>query len=224
MNTKRILSWVIFIVVLGLIIWGVIASMNKDLSTPKVGTPAAVSATTDHIRTYGPTGTQGTSTVAAAPIELLEYSDFQCPACEAYYPVVSQVLASSTVPIKFIYRHFPLPQHQNAKPAAYASEAASMQGKFWEMYDLLFKNHAEWTELADPTPVFEGYAQRIGLNVTKFKSDSASQTVHDLIDTAITSDQKLGLFQTPTFFVNGKMIPNPQSYAEFNSVLQKAAR
>jgi protein-disulfide isomerase len=223
MNIKRILSWIAFVIVLGLIVWGVIVAMNKDTSTPKVGTPDAVSVT-DHVRTYGPNNTQGTSSMTAAPVELIEYSDFQCPACEGYYPVISQVLASSTVPIKFVYRHFPLPQHPNARPAAYAAEAASMQGKFWDMYDLLFTNHTQWTELSDPAAVFEGYAQRIGLNVTKFKTDFASQTVHDLIDTANASDEKLGLFQTPTFFVNGKMISNPQSYAEFNSVLQAAAR
>lgn len=229
MNTKRILSWLAFIIVLGLIIWGVIASMNKGPSLPKVGTPAPISAA-DHARQYGPaagssaSAAQATSSVGAAPVQLIEYSDFQCPACEAYYPVVSQVLASSTVPVTFAYRHFPLSQHANAKPSAYASEAAAMQGKFWQMYDLLFQNHAQWTELPDPTPVFEGYAQRIGLNVAKFKADSASNTVHALVDASLTDANKLGLFQTPTFFVNGKMIQNPQSYAEFNSVLQKAAR
>lgn len=223
MNIKRILSWLVFIVVLGLIIWGVIASMDKDLSVPKVGTPAAIS-TTDHVRQYGPSTAQGTSSVTTAPVELVEYSDFQCPACQNYYPVLSQVLASSTVPVKFVYRHFPLPQHANARPAAYASEAAAMQGKFWEMYDLLFKNNKEWTELADPTPVFEGYAQRIGLNVATFKSDIASDKVRDLVDSTVAEVQKIGIYQTPTFFVNGKVIKNPQSYAEFNTVLQEAAR
>lgn len=228
MKTKRIFFWLAFIIVLGLIIWGVIASMKKGSSLPKVGTPAAIS-TTDHVRQYGPSAgasasAQGTSSMSAAPVQLIEYSDFQCPACEAYYPVVSQVLASSTVPVTFVYRHFPLPQHANAKPAAYAAEAASLQGKFWEMYDLLFQNHTQWTELADPAPVFEGYAQRLGLNLPKFKADSASDAVHAIIDKALAEDNKLGLFQTPTFFVNGTMIQNPQSYAEFNSVLQKAAR
>ena len=228
MNTKRIFFWLAFIIVLALIIWGVIASMNKSSSLPKVGTPAPISAA-DHVRQYGPaagavSSAQGTSSVSAASVQLIEYSDFQCPACEAYYPVVTQILASSTVPVTFVYRHFPLSQHPNAKPAAYAAEAASIQGKFWQMYDLLFQNHTQWTELADPTPVFEGYAQRIGLDLAKFKADSASDAVHKLIDSDIAADEKLGLFQTPTFFVNGTMIQNPQSYAEFNSVLQKAAR
>jgi len=223
MNIKRILSWLIFIVVLGLIIWGLIVSMNKDLSVPKVGTPAPIS-TTDHVRQYGPSTAQGTSSVAMKPVELIEYSDFQCPACQNYYPVVSQVLASSTVPVKFVYRHFPLPQHANARPAAYAAEAAAMQGKYWEMYDLLFKNNKEWTGLADPTPVFEGYAQRIGLNVATFRSDSASDKIRDFVDATVAEVQKIGIYQTPTFFINGKVIRNPQSYAEFNTVLQEAAR
>jgi protein-disulfide isomerase len=223
MNTKRILSWLAFIVILGLIIWGVILSLNKGPSLPKVGTPAPIGAA-DHVHQYGPAAKQGTSTASAASVQFIEYSDFQCPACEAYFPVVTQVLASTTVPVTFVYRHFPLPQHPNAKPAAYAAEAASIQGKFWEMHDLLFENHTQWTELSDPTPVFEGYAQRLGLNMAKFKADSASDAVHALIENDLTEDNKLGLFQTPTFFVNGKMIQNPQSYAEFNSVLQAAAR
>lgn len=222
MNTKRIIFWVIFVVVLGLIIWGMVAALNKEQSAgpngQAVGTPAPVS-TVDHVRYAG-----GATSSTTAKVTLLEYSDFQCPACEAYYPVVEHVLASTTVPVEFVYRHFPLPQHANAPITAQASEAAALQGKFWEMYGLIFANHAEWTELADPTDVLAGYAQRVGLNVPKFKADLTSQAVKDMVLADVKADNKLGLFQTPTFFVNGKMIQNPQSYEQFNSVLQAAAR
>jgi len=72
----------------------------------------------------------------------VEYSDFQCPACGAYYPMLEEMFAEYKDKISFTYRHFPLPQHRNANAAAYASEAAGAQGKFWEMADMLFKNQA----------------------------------------------------------------------------------
>lgn len=223
MNTKRIIFWAIFVVVLVLIIWGVIVSIGRQQSGPagqKVGTPAPV-ATTDHVRVFPPSAVAASTTPA---VTLIEYSDFQCPACEAYYPVVEHLLASTTIPIRFVYRHFPLPQHPNAKPAIYAAEAAGLQGKYWQMHDLLFTYHAQWTELGDPTDIFVGYAQRLGMNVPKFKADMASDAVKSIADAHLAASQKLGLFQTPTFFVNGTMIQNPQSYDEFTSDIQKAAR
>lgn len=222
MNTKRIIFWFIFVIVLGLIIWGMVVALNKQQSAgpngERVGTPAPVT-TTDHIRYVG-----GATASSTNKVTLIEYSDFQCPACEAYYPVVEHVLASSTVPIEFVYRHVPLPQHANALITAQASEAAAMQGKFWEMYSLIFPNHAEWTELADPTDILVGYAQRAGLNVQKFKADLTSQPVKTIVDAHLKEARRISLFQTPTFFVNGKMIQNPQNYEQFTSILQAAAR
>ena len=140
MNTKRIIFWIGFIVVLTLIVWGLIASMDKQAKngdSPKVGTPAPVGAS-DHVRS---SANASTTSAASTTVTLLEYSDFQCPACQNYYPVVEQVFASSTVPIRLVYRHFPLSQHANSTIAAQASEAAALQGRFWEMYSLLFANH-----------------------------------------------------------------------------------
>jgi protein-disulfide isomerase len=214
MNTKRIAFWVVFVVILGLIVWGMVAAMNKSASRGpgEVGTPAPITAA-DHVR--GP---------ADAPVTLIEYSDFQCPACEAYYPLIERVYASSTVPIRMVYRHFPLPQHRNAIPSARAAEAAALQGRFWEMYSLLFANHTQWTELSDPTTIFESYAERIGLNVPKFKTDLDSKAVTDAVDAASAEANRIGLFQTPTFFVNGKMIQNPQGYDAFKTAIESAAR
>jgi protein-disulfide isomerase len=138
MNIKRVIFWFGFIVVLGLIVWGLIVSMDKQSAGLRVKDPAPISST-DHIR-----GAENASTT------IVEYSDFQCPACQNYYPVVEHLFASSTIPLRIVYRNFPLPQHKNAMAAAEAAEAAAMQGKFWEMYSLIFANHIEWTELSDP--------------------------------------------------------------------------
>jgi protein-disulfide isomerase len=212
MNIKRALFWSGFVIVLILIVWGLIASMNKQVAAPVLSTPAPVSSA-DHVR--GP---------ANAPVTVVEYSDFQCPACEAYYPLIEQLIAGASTTMRLVYRHFPLPQHPNAALAAQASEAASMQGKFWEMYGLLFQDHIEWTDVSDPHQVFEGYAVRLGLNADKFKSDMDGAAVKGIIESQLTEGQSIGIDYTPTFFVNGKVIANPQSYEAFKAIIDAAAR
>ncbi len=215
MNTKRLTFWSVFLIVLALIVWGLGVAMKKSANLPvgqNLGAPAPISAS-DHVR--GP---------ANAQVTLIEYSDFQCPACETYYPVVSKLLTDSTTTIQFVYRHFPLSQHPNAIPASMASEAAGAQGKFWEMYDLLFSNHADWTELSDPTAIFVKYATQLGLNVPQFTTDLASSTLKDKITSQNDEGISLGIDSTPTFFVNGKAIVNPQGYEAFQTIIDTAAK
>lgn len=214
MNIKRIIFWASFIIILILIVWGLIAASNKasNGSSLSLGQPASVTEL-DHI-----TGPKD------APVTLIEYSDFQCPACESYFYVVERLLASSTVPVRFVYRHFPLSQHANAIPASLASEAASSQGKFWEMYSLLFDNHTDWAELKDPNPVFIGYATKLGLNIEVFKADIASSTLKQKIADSVKEGTTIGISGTPTFFVNGKVIDNPQSYEEFKTIIEQASK
>jgi protein-disulfide isomerase len=214
MNIKRIIFWASFIIILILIVWGLIVASNKtsNRSGLSLGQPAKV---TDLDHVTGPKD---------APVTLVEYSDFQCPACESYFYVVERLMASSTVPIRFVYRHFPLSQHANAVPASLASEAAGVQGKFWEMYRLLFDNHTDWTELKDPNPVFIGYATKIGLNIEAFKSDMASSTLKQKITDSVKEGTSIGISGTPTFFVNGKVIDNPKSYEEFKTIIEQASK
>lgn len=215
MNTKRLFFWLGFVVVLGLIVWGLIAAMNKQVSTnnpDNYGTPMPVTAD-DHVK--GP---------ASAPVTLVEYSDFQCPACEAYEPVLEKLESEASTTFRIVYRHFPLTQlHPNALPAAYASEAANLQGKFWEMHDMLFANHTDWTELADPTSVFVGYAGKIGLDTAKFKADLSSDAVKARVQADVDDGNKIGINYTPSFFINGHIITNPQSYDEFLAIIKNAA-
>jgi len=212
MNTKRIFFWLCFIIILGLIIWGLIVAMNKQPppTSGAGGTPPPVT-TSDHVR--------GSAT---APVTLIEYSDYQCPACEAYYPVVEQLWANASTSLRIVYRNFPLPQHANAIPSALAAEAASAQGKFWDMYSLIFQNHLEWQDLSDPEPVFEGYAGRIGLNMDKFKADVANKTGMTKIQADQDGGTAIHIDATPTFFVNGKAIDNPQGYEPFKAIIDAA--
>lgn len=155
-------------------------------------------------------------------LTLVEYSDFQCPACGAYYPMVEEVFAEYKDKISFTYRHFPLPQHKNALPAAYAAEAAGAQGKFWEMADLLFKNQNDWSESVTAQITFEGYAQKLGLDMAKYKVDVNSDATKARITRSRKSGELSSIDHTPTFFLNGKMATNPRSKEEFKALIDYA--
>jgi protein-disulfide isomerase len=214
MNTKRILFWAGFIIVLVLIVWGLIVAMGKTPVVPgqNLGTPAPITAN-DNV--FGPSD---------APVTIVEYSDYQCPACQLYYFVLEKVFASSTVPIRFVYRHFPLGQHKNAINAAMAVEASGLQGKYWEMHKMVFENQSDWQDLGDASSIFASYAKELGLDLEKFKIDLGSTVLKDKIKASADEGLKIGIDSTPTFFINGKSITNPASYDEFKSIIEKSAQ
>jgi protein-disulfide isomerase len=141
-------------------------------------------------------------------VTFVEYGDFQCPVCGSYYPTVTQVMQKYQDKVKFQFRNLPLSQvHQHAFAGARAAEAASNQGKFWEMYDILFTNQQAWSTAASPIPFFEQYAAQIGLDVNKYKTDFASDQVNKAINADINAFKKTGdAMATPTFYLNGKKI------------------
>lgn len=155
-------------------------------------------------------------------ITFVEYSDFQCPACGAYHPLLEEMFATYKDRISFTYRHFPLPQHKNALPAAYAAEAAGNQGKFWEMAELLFKNQADWSESVTGQIIFEGYAQKLGLDIAKYKTDVDSATTKARVERSRKSGELSNIDHTPTFFINGKMATNPKSKEELKALIEYA--
>lgn len=216
MNTKRIIFWLGFVIVIGLIIWGLIAAMSKEEArkTPNLESPSPIT-TADHVR--GP---------VEAPVTIIEYSDFQCPACATYYPLVERLIAEASTTVRFVYRHFPLfpIPHKNAVIAAEASEAAALQGKFWEMYRLLFDNQKLWENSDTPKALFEEYAGRIGLNLATYTKDIVSDVVKARVEKDRAEATALGVNSTPTFFVNGKAIVNPNSYESFKTLIDEAAR
>ncbi len=154
---------------------------------------------------------------------VMEYSDFQCPACRSYYPITKQLATEFGDRVAFVYRHFPLINiHPNAEFAARAAEAAGRQGKFWEMHDLLFEKQNEWARLANVTPVFESYATLIGADMTRFTADFNSEEVKNFVRAQRIHAVQSGLRGTPTFFVNGVQIENPGSYEDFRNIIEKA--
>ena len=160
---------------------------------------------------------------AEAPVTLIEYSDFECPACGAYYPIVKEVLNHfDDEELQFIYRHFPLNYHRGAKPTAYAAEAAGRQGEFWAMHDMIFENQANWSgsSVAQVEEIVFGYAIELGLDMDQFESDFSSQAIIEKVDNDLLSGQRARVSGTPSFFLNGEMINNPASVAEFIDLIE----
>ena len=150
-----------------------------------------------------------------APVTLEEFGDFECPSCGLFYPVLKTIEGEYGARLRVIFRELPLTTpHPHALAAAHAAEAAGMQGKFWEMHDLLYENQETWAKALDVRPVFEGYAGRLGLSVERFKQDQTSETVENRIFLDGLRVHSLGIQGTPTVFINGHPIP----YEEFRTV------
>jgi protein-disulfide isomerase len=133
-----------------------------------------------------------------APVTLVEYGDFECPDCGAAYPIVKQVQQRLGKRMRFVYRHYPLPQHPHAEHAAEAAEAAGAQGKFWEMHDYLFEHQRA---LGDKQ-LLQG-AQQLGLNESRFLSEMEQGIYTSQIEEDVESGDVSGVEGTPTFFING---------------------
>jgi protein-disulfide isomerase len=156
-------------------------------------------------------------------VTLLEYGDFQCPACTSYYPLVKQVKEAYGDDITFQFRHFPLVQiHPNAMLGSRAAEAAGKQGKFFEMHDLLYENQEEWSQAPNVRSVLESYAKQLGLNFEQFKTDTQSSEVNSVINADIKAGQAVGANSTPTFVINGRKIEeNPRTLEDFKKLIDE---
>lgn len=149
-----------------------------------------------------------------APIELIEFSDFQCPFCLRAHPIVSQVLSTYGNKIRFVYRNYPLPNHPNARPAAEAAQCAHEQGQFWPYYDRLFANP---TKLADGD--LKQAAAELGLDANRFNSCFDSHKFKGVVDTDVKEGSAAGVNGTPAFFINGRLINGAQPFDAFKRVI-----
>lgn len=140
-------------------------------------------------------------------VVVVEFSDFQCPACASVHEPLKQVLSKFEGKVSYVHRHFPLTSiHKNALTAAYAAEAAHNQGKFFEYGDALFTKQSEWEGLSDPSEKYVDYAKELGLDAKKFESDLKSRDVAERVSTDMVYANRHALSGTPTFFVNGVQI------------------
>ena len=151
---------------------------------------------------------------ADSKVVLIEYGDFQCPGCGAAFSTIHTLKEKYKDQLAFVFRNFPLASiHPNARAAAAAAEAAGLQNKYWEMHDKLYENQNSWGSTAsnERTNVFAVYAQELGLNVDRFKTDLASETVNKKINFDQALGKKIGVNATPTFYLNDKKLDSIQS-------------
>jgi protein-disulfide isomerase len=145
---------------------------------------------------------------ADAPVTLEEFGDFECPPCGMLHPVLQTMEKEFGPRIRIVFREFPLvPTHVHALAAARSAEAAGLQGKFWEMHDLLYENQKTWHDAFDARPIFEAYATKIGLNLEKFRSDSLGEAVAQRIFLDGKRAHAMGVNGTPTVYLNGREVP-----------------
>lgn len=154
-------------------------------------------------------------------VMIVEFSDFQCPACLAVQEPLKQILQKYEGKVEFVYRYFPLTTiHKNAQISAQAAEAAGLQGKFWEMHDKLFATQSVWAGIADPRETYAGYASELGMDKGKFLSDLDSQPVKDSVSRDILAATRYRLSGTPTFFVNGMRTEFSQIESKLSSLVK----
>ncbi|MEI3843634.1 MULTISPECIES: DsbA family protein [unclassified Microbacterium] len=140
-------------------------------------------------------------------VTVVEFLDFECEACGAFYPVVEDLRAEYAGEITYVVRYFPLPGHVNAMNAAVAAEAAAQQGRFEDMYHLLFRTQAEWGEASAPDPaVFRAYAQELGLDMDSYDRAVADPATTERVNRDVEDGRALGITGTPTFFLNGEQV------------------
>ncbi len=196
-RNKQIITWVIIAVVLIGAVFGMVKVVSKGLGAqpenPTMPVEILPSVQAKEREKGNP----------AAKVTIIEYSDFECPACNSYHKAFAELVTSYGDKVRFIYRYFPLDQHKVGKLSAYAGEAAYRQGKFWEMHDMLFDHQADWEgKPGDARKMFIDFAKTLKLDVTKFTADLDSADVAKVVDEQRQSGVKYGVDRTPSVYVN----------------------
>lgn len=206
----KTIGWTLFVVaIVGGFVWLSVSGSEKKVA---ITNSILTVASDDYVK-----GSMNAS------VTLIEYLDFECEACGAYFPLIKQLGQEFPDDLKIVQRYFPRPGHKNGLTSALAVEASARQGKYNEMHDLLFTEQKNWGEKTAPDPtIFEKYAEQLGLDLTKFKLDVVSQSAKDRVQRDLDSGAKLGNTGTPTFYINGEKIENPRSYEDFKTLISAA--
>ena len=162
-----------------------------------------------------------------APIEVVEFGDFECPACGSFStltePDVRTRLVNTGI-VRFRYMDFPLSMHPNAWPAHLASWCAGEQGKFWEMHDAIFMNQDRWNTQATRRPdrVLSDLAKQVGVNMDQYGTCVETRKYHPQIRANMEEGVRRKVGGTPSFIIGSKMISEPLSYDEFKKFVDEA--
>lgn len=206
---RSILLWSSTILGIIALLWGLshISTSPNHAETPVADLSQAAEA---HDHKKGPD---------TADYVIIEYSDFQCPACAVQAPALDRLQNQFPDAVQIVYRHYPLTAiHKHAMLAAQATEAAAFQGKFWDMHDVLFNTQKQWSNIDDPVDYFTKLAKSIGLDTEKFSQDITSSVAKDRVKKHIKEAENMKLRGTPSFFLNGKEI-RFNTYEELSSLV-----
>ena len=149
-------------------------------------------------------------------VEIVEFSDFECPFCKRVAPVLNQVVSKYPGQVKLAWKHFPLPSHPAARPSAEAAECANDQGRFWQYHDLLFRNQEQLT-----TKDLKQYAGDIGLDLTIFSRCFDAATHRDKVMSDMQEGRGYGVSATPTVFINGRMVMGAASLETYEQIVRE---
>lgn len=154
-----------------------------------------------------------------APVTIVEYSDFQCYYCGQARARLAEIKKIYGKKVRIVYKHYPLPSHTEARPAAEASMCVNEQSsdKFWKFHDILFDNQKQWNKQD-----FMEYAKKVGADMKKFEECFDAKKYAPLVDASIAEAQRLGINSTPSFFVNSQLIKGAQPLAEFREIIDEA--
>ena len=164
-----------------------------------------------------------------APVTLEEFGDFQCPPCGSFAGFTEELLKEYDSRLRVVFRNFPLGPHEHAREAALAAEAAGLQGRFWEMHDVLYREQTAWSKAPNARELFESYAGTIGLNLDQFRKDMDGEKARERVDSDQALGDSLGIKLTPTLFINNHPVDpkdkNPEGVrAAINAALEQKSK
>jgi protein-disulfide isomerase len=142
-----------------------------------------------------------------APIVIVEFADFECPACADKRSLLDKLVEDHAGKIRLVFKNYPLPMHANAEKAARAGWAAHKQGKFWQLHPLLFDNQKDLSQ-----PSVEKLAQKAGLDLARFRQDRDSEAAADAVLRDRKQGESLNIQSTPSLFINGRAFPSSSDF------------
>ncbi len=198
---RRTLLPFIIVVVIGLLALAGGALLYRAKLPPALTVSQAQAAANDRADTTHIRG------MPDAPVTLEEFGDMQCPPCGKLAEPIAQLERDFRGRLRIIFRHLPLPNHENARDAALAVEAAGLQGQFWPMHELLYREQAVWSQAPEVRALFASYAETLGLDVGRFKTDLEGEAVQARVAADEKRAEELNVATTPTIFLNNTVLP-----------------
>ena len=194
----------------------VYALVNRSPAPPPEGgaSPGAASVVRENSHVLDDGGPEA--------VTVVEFLDFECEACGAFYPIVEDLREQFAGEITYVVRYFPLPGHFNSKNAAIAAEAAAGQDRFEDMYHRLFETQAEWGEAQESrADLFRGFAEELGLDMAAYDAAVADPATAERVELDLNEGRALGVGSTPTFFVDGELL-ELQGWDDLETAIQAA--